>query len=295
MHNLAIIPKIKLSVLLVLTTSCTILFGIFIAMVFETNKYKYSEIWLTEVPIIKKPKDATRTDQKGRSVKLHKTLMELKNSKDKKINIQPWYADTRFKSSLVYINSTDPSQIDLVYDEVKKKFPHPIARILPQEKNDSQVITIKQIICLLIVYTLLIAIITSTPKPIYLSPLILLMILILNYQVESQKEWINQKEFNIKPPYPNTTLSYGHFHGLNALKSQIGELSVYILQGQNKHASFKMKSAHRLFNQKKKTKDAATIWVRSNASPKEILNTIVKAQELVKQATSAIENEPKQP
>lgn len=292
MHKIGMIPKIKLSLLLAI--GCTILFGIFIIMVFETNKYKYSEIWITEVPIIKNPVNSTREDQKGRSVQLHQALLELKSKKDRRLNGQPWYADTRFKSSLVYINSTDPSQIDLVYDEVKKVFSYPIARVLPQEKNDSQVIIIKQIICLLIVYTLLMGIITSTPKPLYLSPLILLMVLILNHHIESKKEWINQREFSIKTPYPNTTLSYGHFHGLSALKSQIGELSVYILQGQNKHASFKMKSAHRLFNQKRRTKDATTIWVRSNTSPKKIVNAIIEAQKLVDQAASTIEKETKQ-
>lgn len=245
------------------------------------NKLPYCEIWVTDSTPSKSQKESNEQKKHGKGQALLKLLESLKNIKRDTPNLpKNWNADRRYKSSFVYVESTSKKDTDAIYDISKKHFNDTIVRILPQKKINVRNQLVMKIIAILITWLLAIWIIFSNNKTIYVTFTISILIIVTSYHLHQTKAWINQLEFDVKSPYKTKKLSYSQLETITNIKSQVGELATRILEGQNYSTSFKMKSTHRLHNQKGKKTDVEKLWVRSNA-PKPIIEKSIKEAELV--------------
>lgn len=274
-----VIPNSKLALASLASLVCLIA----LLLAIPENKLVYSELWVTANPTINSPKGTTEDTKHGKGPELLEKLQMLKKQPP---YIRNWQADRRYKSSFVYLESLDKTSMDSIHKRIKSSFTDPIFRILPQRKINTPQQLLNKALAIGSVWLLLMCIILTKTKTTYITVLILILIVVGNFYIKENKKWVNQVEFDIKSPYKKSQLSYGHLQALTSLKTQIGEITVRILEGENKRASFKIKSAHRIYNQKGKKTEVERLWVRSDASPPEIDKAIVKAQNIVTHITS---------
>lgn len=256
-----------------------VIYLISIGLAYFENKLKYSEVWITDVPIVDLPQNAREEDKKGTSIKLEKELVGIKQNN---LISKPWAYDRRYKSSLIYVKSENKDTIDVLYNLVTEKFQGPIVRVLPQEKINTFQIFISKTLCLSLLLIMGVYLTISKDSKKYLLSLITLVLATLSifvYNIETRK-WINQIEYKTQPLYSGKTLSYGQLQATTAVNTQVGELATRILESKAPNASFKTKSAHRIFNKKSNRADAYKLWVRSPLEENVITQAVQEAESI---------------
>jgi hypothetical protein len=237
----------------------------------------YSEIWITEMPTLETPDKVKEEDKPGQSLELLNALGKVKT----KGELKNWQADRRYKSSFVYLKANDINTLNNLHNNVKEYFHSPIVRALPQTKTKRIEKTATYSIILLIFWFIIIWIILSNKSTIYISLILLICTLCLGSYIWNSRPWINQIEFQITSTKKPSKLTYGDIQSLTIIKGKIGELTTRILEGENKSATFKLKSAHRIYNQKGHKNEAFKMWVRSDCPKEEIEAATLKAQDLL--------------
>jgi hypothetical protein len=274
--------------LMVLLATLITLLGVYFSI--STTSLPYSEAWLTEVEIIDNPKLGSPATSDGKAPELIRTLNSLQTNKALQT---PWKADRRYKSSIVYIQTKNQQVANELYTLTQNNFNQPIIRTLPQRKINISYFVFQKIAAIAILYLFILTLILATNKykTLVISITSLAAILGIKLYMKEHREWYNQIEYECRTPYTKSAQSYGHIHAITSIKSQVGELTTRILEGENKTASFKMKSAHRIYNQQGKKRDVQKIWIRSTADEKELTKAAHTAESLLREARALIKKE----
>jgi len=282
-----------------------------LGIVLVNNQYKnkgFSELWLIDAPIIKSPFEVSPSERYKGAMEVQKVLDAYARDKKpaQKLFVIPPTPELsysrKFNSSILYLTSRSPENLDEAYQWVAKKTKINFSRVLLKDQT-KEISSEKNRALLAITFiylTFLFGISVSKnrnpegdPKiahqktsllvtPSFLGVIVVLCLGInwLNKETIGKTHEIETKVQNNFVPYSK---NYAHKFASSTLKSMVGEVSYKILKDEGYPSGFRMVVENELFEKDHKRNKGDTLWLSSTAKGKRIAQVKVKAESIVKE------------